>query len=220
MPFDALKTYMAKQPGSKALLHRMLFPRHDYRPRWWIRALVNPFVHTRRGVVRWRSRLDVVPFHELTLARHSIVEDQALINNVMGGVRVGRSSLIGVGSTVIGPVTIGEDVLLAQQVVLSALNHEYRDVSRPIRLQTIHTEPIVVADGAWIGAHAVVLPGIRIGLNSVVAAGSIVTTDVPDYAIVVGNPARIVRRYNADTGHFEREEIRVSVERAHAAPAL
>jgi len=204
MVLDQLKARILSQPRAKSMVHRLLFPQHDYRPRWWVRALVNPFVHVKQGIVRRRARLDLVPFHSFNLGKRAIIEDQALINNVMGDVCIEQDALIGVGSTLIGPVTIERDVLLAQQVVISALNHEYTDVSRPIRMQPVHTEPVVIGAGSWIGAHAVVLPGIRIGRNVVIAAGAVVTTDVPDYSVAVGNPARVVRRYDPTTERFER----------------
>lgn len=204
MALDRLKARILAHPRTKALAHRLLFPRDDYRPRWWIRTLVNPFVHTRRGLVRRRARLDLVPFHDFSLGRRAIVEDQALVNNVMGEVHIGDDALIGVGSTLIGPLTVQADVMLAQHVVVSALNHGYRDVRQPIRTQPVNTEPIVIGAGSWIGAHAVILPGVRIGRNAVVAAGAVVTDDVPDFSVAVGNPARVVRRYNEASGRFER----------------
>lgn len=204
MYLEKLKVQIKANPRIKKLVHLLIFPKNDYRPRWWIRVLVNPFIHTRKGIVRWSARLDLVPFHEFYMDSRSIIESGALINNVMGDVHVGKDSLIGVGSTIIGPVFISDDVLLAQQVVISALNHGYQDVSRPIRVQEVNMDPITVGAGSWIGAHAIVLPGIKIGQNVVVAAGAVVTTDVPDYCVVVGNPARIVRRFDPSTGEFER----------------
>ena len=205
MPLSELKAKLVADPRAKRLVHGLLFPRHDYRPRWWVRALVNPFVHTRRGIVRRRARLDLVPFHGFALGRHGIVEDQALINNVMGDVTIGERSLVGVGSTLIGPVHIADDVLLAQHVVLSALNHGFGDLEAPIRAQPVSTARIRVDAGAWIGAQAVVLPGVTIGRNAVVGAGAVVTRDVPAYSVVAGNPARVVKRLDPDSGEYVRE---------------
>ncbi len=204
MRLHELTTKLRASPRAKRFVHGLLFPSEDYRPRWWVRVFVNPWVHKRAGTVRWRARLDTVPFHALELASGSIIEDNCLINNVMGDVRVGESSLIGFGSVIIGPVNVGRDVLLAQYVVVSALNHEYDSIDLPIRLQGVNVKLIEIGAGSWIGAKAILLPGVRIGRNSVVAAGATVTKDVPDYCLVVGNPARIVRRYDPSTGSFER----------------
>ncbi len=188
------------------MMHWMLFPKADYRPRLWIRMLVNPFFHSRKGTVRSEARLDLVPFHNFQLGKSAIIEDRTLINNVMGDVSIGERSLIGFGTTIIGPIVIEKDVLLAQNIVLSALNHGYTDIRKPIRVQPVNTQPIHISEGSWIGANALVLPGIHIGKNSVVAAGSVVTKDVPDYSVVVGNPARIVRQFDHSTGRWEREK--------------
>ena len=64
-------------------------------------------------------------------------------------------------------------------------------------------EPVVIEKGAWIGAGATLLPGIRVGNHAIVGAASVVTKDVPDYAVVAGNPARIVK--TLDPERFEKE---------------
>ncbi len=201
-----LRSRISGSPRVKRLVHRLLFPLHDYKPRWWVRAFVNPWYHTRQGVIRRRARTDVVPFHNFTVCHRAIIEDNALVNNVMGAVYLGENSLIGVGTTVIGPVHIGTDVLIAQHAVISALNHSFEDISLPIRQQGVTTRLIRLEDGCWLGAGAIVLPGVTVGKNSVVAAGAVVTRDVPDYSVVVGNPARVVRQYDAATGQFERHQ--------------
>ena len=212
MALRRIKAWVERSPAGKRLAHRALFPKDDYRPRWWVRALVNPLVHTRRGKIRGNARLDTVPFNTFVLMDKAIVEGLALVNNVMGEVIIGRNSLIGYGSVIIGPVVVDDDVLLAQNVVLSALNHNYEDTRRPIRTQGVNTAPIHVGKGSWIGAHAVVLPGVSIGTNCVIAAGAVVTKDVPDYAVAVGTPARVVRRYDPELGSYARWRERAVAE--------
>ncbi len=115
------------------------------------------------------------------------------------GIRIGKRSLIGEACVLRGQggITIGDDVFLAPLVQLLAVNHIYHDTSRPISEQGITTQGITIADGAWIGGGAVVLDGIYIGRNAVVGAGAIVTRDVPDYCVAVGNPAKVVRDMRA-----------------------
>ena len=209
MPLRRIKAWVERTPEGKRLAHRAIFPKDDYRPRWWIRALVNPFVHTRRGIIRRSARLDTVPFNAFVLMDRGIIEGGALVNNVMGEVVIGRDALIGYGSVVIGPVVVDDDVLLAQNVVLSALNHSYEDTRRPIRVQGVTTAPIHVGRGSWLGAHAVVLPGVSIGVNCVIAAGAVVTKDVPDFSVAVGTPARVVRRYDPKLGSYARWRERI-----------
>ncbi len=111
------------------------------------------------------------------------------------GIRIGARSLIGEACILRGQggITIGDDVFLAPLVQMLAVNHVYHDTSRPISLQGITCQGITVEDGAWIGGGAIILDGVRIGKNAVIGAGAVVTRDVPDYCVAVGNPARIVR---------------------------
>ncbi len=201
-----LKDRITANPRLKQLAHFLLFPRNDYRPRWWVRTFLNPIIHKRGkgSKIRWRSRMDVLPFNTFYLGEGAIIEDFSTINNAVGDVIIGDRSLIGISSVVIGPVIIGNDVMLAQNIVISGLNHGYEDITKSIREHQTITKPITIEDEAWIGANAVITSGITIGKHAVVAAGSIVTKDVPAYSIVAGNPARIVKQYNHETEHWEK----------------
>jgi acetyltransferase-like isoleucine patch superfamily enzyme len=101
-----------------------------------------------------------------------------------------------------GGIVIEEDVLIGPGVHFYTNNHEFLDVTKPIIEQgyppPISKDSIVVRCGSWIGAGAVILPGVTIGKNAVVGAGSIVTRDVPDFTVVAGNPARVLRRIGTD----------------------
>jgi acetyltransferase-like isoleucine patch superfamily enzyme len=116
------------------------------------------------------------------------------------GITIGSRSLIGEACVLRGQggITIGDDVYLAPLVQMLAVNHVYHDTTRPISHQGITAQGIVVEDGAWIGGGAIILDGVRIGRNAVVGAGAVVTKDVPDYMIVAGNPARVVRDLRAE----------------------
>jgi maltose O-acetyltransferase len=111
------------------------------------------------------------------------------------GLRVGENSGWGVGCFINagGGVTIGNNVLIGPKVVIHSLNHVYRDAGVLIRFQGHVAKPVVIEDDVWIGAGAVILPGVRVGRGAVVGAGSVVTKDVPAFGVVVGNPARFVR---------------------------
>jgi len=88
--------------------------------------------------------------------------------------------------------------------VLSGLNHGYEAIDTPIRLQKVTTTQIVIEDEVWIGANAVLTAGITVGKHSVIAGGSVVVKNVPPYCVVGGNPAKILKQYNADTKQWER----------------
>ncbi len=190
----------------KALALWLLMPANQSRPRLWVKWFLNPIKHKRgkNSLIRSRTRMDVMPFNDFALGTDSTIEDFATVNNGVGHVRIGDRTRIGISCVVIGPVTIGNDVMLAQNIVLSGLNHPYEDVNVPISQQKVTTKEIIVKDESWIGSNAVVTAGVTIGKHSVVAAGSVVTKDVPDYSIAAGNPARIIKRYNFDTRSWEK----------------
>jgi acetyltransferase-like isoleucine patch superfamily enzyme len=102
----------------------------------------------------------------------------------------------------IDSVRIGNKVLMADRVFIGDCYHDYRDVTIPVIDQPMKAMgPVVIEDGAFIGINAVILPGVTIGRNAVVGASSVVTSDVPSYAVVVGNPAKVIRRYEGDGGN-------------------
>jgi acetyltransferase-like isoleucine patch superfamily enzyme len=91
-------------------------------------------------------------------------------------------------------IVLEEDVLLARNVYIADHGHEYRHVALPVKDQGLRDlGPVRIRAGAWLGQNVVVCPGVTIGKRSVVGANSVVKDDVPDYAIAVGAPARVVR---------------------------
>lgn len=193
-------------PRLKRLVLWMLMPRNQARPRLWVKLLVNPFKHHKgkRSLIRRRTRMDVLPFNNFSLGNDSTIEDFTTINNGVGDVLIGDRTRIGLGNTLIGPVKVGNDIRFAQNVVLSGLNHEYSDINTPIHLQGVSTAPITIEDETWLGANVVVLAGVTIGKHCIVAAGAVVTKSVPAYSVVVGNPARVIKQYKAETGNWEK----------------
>lgn len=148
--------------------------------------------------------MDVLPFQKFNLGDYSTVEDFATINNGVGAVNIGNNSRIGIGNVIIGPVSIGNNVILAQNIVMSGLNHNYTDVSKPIYLQGETVATITIEDDCWIGANAVITAGITIEKHSVVAGGAVVTKDIPPFCVAVGNPARVIKKYNFETKVWEK----------------
>ncbi|MFK2821145.1 acyltransferase [Flavobacteriaceae sp. LMIT009] len=190
----------------KQLAHWSILIPNQTRPRLWIKWFINPIIHKRgkRSCIRRRTRLDVVPWNKFSIGEESTIEDFSAINNGVGDVIIGDRTRIGLSNTIIGPVKVGNDVRLAQNIVLSGLNHNYAKINSPIHEQGVSTKPIVIEDESWIGANAVVLPGVTLGKHSIVAAGSVVTKDIPNYSIAAGNPARVLKQYNFKTKIWER----------------
>jgi len=92
-------------------------------------------------------------------------------------------------------VTIESNVLIGERVSIFDASHNYSDIRLPIRMQgDSYMGRVLIRSGSWIGSGSVIMPGIKIGVNSVVGANSVVTRDVPDYSIVAGNPARLVKK--------------------------
>ena len=140
--------------------------------------------------------MDVVPFNKFELGDYSTIEDFCTVNNGVGAVKIGSETRIGMSNVIIGPVTIGNSVIFAQNVVMSGLNHSYEDISLPISKQKEITSPITIEDECWIGANAVITAGVTIGKHCVIAAGSVVTKNIPAYSVAVGNPARVIKQYD------------------------
>jgi maltose O-acetyltransferase len=108
-------------------------------------------------------------------------------------VRVGRRSGIGLRARIATSCTIGDCVMMGPEVMIYSLNHHFRDGDRPMMDQgNAEDRPVIIEDDVWIGARAILLPGVRVGSGSVVAAGAVVSRDVPAGVIVAGNPAQVV----------------------------
>ena len=194
----SLKQKIKANPTLKKWVHWALVPKNEARPRLWVKLLINPFIHKKgkNATIRRRTRIDVLPFNQFSLGNNSTIEDFSTINNGVGDVLIGNNTLIGMGNVIIGPIQIGNNVIFAQNIVASALNHDYKDVNIPIHEQKIITKPIVIEDDCWIAANAVITAGVTIGKHSVVAAGAVVTKNVSPFSVVVGNPAKMIKQYD------------------------
>ena len=192
---EDFRTQIKGSPKVKQLLDYLIMNQRDARPRWYIRLLAPLYQHRGKGSKIYGSvRMDTPPYRRFVLGQHSVVESYSCINNAVGDVVIGDHTRIGLHNTIIGPVTIGSHVNLAQGITVTALNHNFDDTTKRIDEQGIATKPVVISDDVWIGANAVILPGVTIGRHAVVAAGAVVTKDVPDNTIVGGVPATIIKK--------------------------
>ncbi|WP_327669405.1 MULTISPECIES: acyltransferase [unclassified Streptomyces] len=116
--------------------------------------------------------------------------------------RIGNGVVLGRGSHVIADtnITIGDDVYAGPYVYVTSANHSYDDPHQPIGKQWPRTAPVYIGSGSWLGAGALILPGAQLGRNVVVAAGSVVRGKVPDYSVVAGAPAKVVRQWSQEEG--------------------
>ncbi|OHX64242.1 acyltransferase [Flammeovirga pacifica] len=201
---QTLKNALQDNPVLKKFIHGLIV--HQYQPRLWVKLLWNPFVHkvAWSSVIRNGSRKDIFPFNKFEVGNKTIIESFATVNNAVGDVVIGEGCVIGIGDTLIGPVTIEDKVILAQNIVMSGLNHNYEDVSKPIVDQGVSVAPILIKSNSWIGANSTIVAGVTIGKHCIIGGGSVVTKSIPDYHIAIGNPARLVKKYNFETQQWEK----------------
>ena len=192
---EVIRERFKANPKWKKFIDWLIMNQVETRPRWYIRLLAPLYQHRGKHSVIHRSvRMDTPPYRRFCLGDYSVVESFACINNAVGDVMIGDHTRIGLHNTIIGPVSIGNHVNLAQGITVTALNHNFEDTEKRIDEQGVSTTPVVIDDDVWIGANAVILPGVHIGNHCVVAAGAVVTKDVPPHSLVGGVPAKIMKQ--------------------------
>ena len=110
----------------------------------------------------------------------------------------------------VGKVTIGDNVLLAPNVSLYTAGHPIHPDSRNSGYE--YGIPITIGDNVWIGGNVVVLPGVTIGSNSVIGAGSVVSRDVPEWVVAAGNPCRVIRAITEEDRAYYYKTLRFDVD--------
>ena len=192
---EKVRAKFKDNPKLKGLIDWVIMNQVETRPRWFIRLLAPLYQHRgKHSVIHRSARMDTPPYRLFSLGDYSVVESFACINNAVGDVIIGNHTRIGLHNTIIGPVEIGNNVNLAQGITVTALNHNFSDSNKRIDEQGVSTKPVTIEDDVWIGANAVVLPGVKIGNHCVVAAGAVVTKDVPPHSLVAGVPAKVIKQ--------------------------
>lgn len=192
---ETARAKLKNNPKLKRIIDWVIMNQVETRPRWFIRILAPLYQHRgKHSVIHRSARMDTPPYRQFSLGDHSVVESYACINNAVGDVIIGDYTRIGLHNTIIGPVTIGSHVNLAQGITVTALNHNFSDTNKRIDEQGVSTSTVAIEDDVWIGANAVILPGVTIGNHCVVAAGAVVTKDVPPHSLVAGIPAKVIKQ--------------------------
>jgi len=117
-------------------------------------------------------------------------------------IEIGDNAYIGFRSHIIAchHISIGRHVVLADGVYITDNLHGYEDISRPVMAQPLKVPgPVAIEDEVWLGEGVCVMPDVTIGKHSVVGSNSVVTRDIPAYSVAVGIPARVIKRYEAQT---------------------
>jgi len=159
------------------------------------------------GAIGRGSRIQKVSFlrnpHRMFLGAHVFIGHHARVEAITAHGGEVYSPVITIGDeTTIEPyahigaaaeVTIGRSVLIAGRVYITDHDHTYDDLDCYVGSQPLRVAPVWIGDFVWLGENVVVLKGVTIGHHAIIGAGSVVTRDIPPYAIAVGSPARVIR---------------------------
>lgn len=109
------------------------------------------------------------------------------------GIFIGNNSGIGVNCKIQRNVKIGNYVMMGEDVIIITNTHKFDDCNIPMAMQGFENLPVTIGDDVWIGSRVMILPGVKIGKGSIIGAGAVVSKDVPEYSIVGGVPAKLIR---------------------------
>jgi maltose O-acetyltransferase len=110
------------------------------------------------------------------------------------GIRIGDSSGLGVNCSVRGPLDMGANIMMGPDVTILTSIHNTVSTDIPMNQQGfLPNQKVTIGDDVWIGTRVIILPGVNIGKGSIIGAGAVVTKDVPEYAVVAGVPAKVIK---------------------------
>ncbi len=141
----------------------------------------------------------IIAGDRVTIGKHAIIRPTNIYGSAIGeGLKIGNNSSIGPYSYIgcSGFIEIGDNVMMSPRVSIYAENHLFDNPDLSIKDQGVKREFVKIEDDCWIAANTVILAGVTIGRGSVIAAGSVVTKDVPPYSIVGGVPAKVIKSRN------------------------
>jgi acetyltransferase-like isoleucine patch superfamily enzyme len=141
------------------------------------------------------------PLASIRNHKHILMGNNIIINkNVnlwVSSLTLGNNIQINPNTCIYGQVIIGDNVLIAPNCMIAGGNHSFENSNKPMIIQNCTTKrPIVIGNDIWIASNSIILDGVHIGDGAIIGAGSVVTKDVPSMAIVVGNPAKLIRYRN------------------------
>ena len=186
-----------------------LIKRIVFRLYWRIKICHNGRVHIsysswigKKIRIIWRSNDGIMKLNE-----NSKICDNAKIIMAGGDFCVGEGTCLGEGAivNVFADVYIGDNVVTADNVNYITNTHFYEDITKPINWLGGTQNPIYIGDDSWIGINVTILDGTIIGKHCVVAANAVVKGIFPDYCVIAGIPAKIIKQYNFDAERWERK---------------
>jgi len=188
--------------GLLALPYRLRLGHLGRRPRLFPRVLLTGGRRIRLGDdsrVASYAALIAQPGGRIEIGNGCEIASFARLDADVGTIVIGDRSSVNPFSLLngFGDLRIGSDVRIASHCVILSSTHGHEDPATSIREQGIEKQATSIGDDVWLGAHVVVMGGITIGAHCVVGAGSVVTSDIPPFAVAVGAPARVIRMRNA-----------------------
>jgi len=165
----------------------------------WNRLLLHAELARRQSFARGPMHgnvLEMLREGRLAIGPHVLFEPGVWLTSESGRIDIGAGSLLNLGVMVaaVERVEIGAHCMLANGCLVTDGNHRFDDPDRPVPWQGFTTRgPTVLGDNVWLGANVVVTSGVTIGRRSVIGANSVVATDIPEFSIAAGAPARVVR---------------------------
>lgn len=179
----------------------------------FIKPVANGFYHLGHNSKVCKPYLQLTGTDKISIGDNTTILDGARIcvygdaNEV--SIEIGDRCYIGFGVTLLAlagkKIKIGHDVLLASNILITSECHGMNpEIDVPYMDQLLSGDAVDIGDGCWLGERVCILPGVKIGKKCIIGAGSVVTKSVPDYSIVVGNPAKVIKRYNFDNHIWEK----------------
>lgn len=135
---------------------------------------------------------------KLSIGDNCVIRDYAVLSPGHGSISIGNNCAIGMFNYLDGnaELCIGNDVHIGPHVCIYTANHIYSDLNVAIHKQGLDCKPVRIGDDVWIGSHAVILAGVNVGKGSVIAAGAVITKNIPEYSVVAGIPAKVIKKRN------------------------
>lgn len=134
--------------------------------------------------------------NRVTIGKYAIIRPSNIYGGAIGeGLKMGDHSNIGPYSYIgcSGYIEIGNNVMISPRVSIYAENHVFSRTDLLLKEQGVEKQFVIIEDDCWIAANSIILAGVRIGKGSVIAAGSVVTKDIPPYSIAAGVPAKVIK---------------------------
>ncbi|WP_419810570.1 acyltransferase [Bacterioplanoides sp.] len=140
-----------------------------------------------------KVKRNIFPF---LFGKGSRIESGAVVNSWVGPVELGENCRLGINAVIIGPVEVGDNTGISLNSFVCGENRIHSGTEEGLLTTDYKTKKVTIGRGCWIGAGVVVVPGVTIGDSVIVAAGSVVTKDIPSNTIYAGNPAKFISNNN------------------------